>query len=356
MSDALERLIAESEQPLSGPAARFVDGLVSGNTEIRAARVLVPRDVLSREKVVFAFETARGALELPYSPRLNEALIRLGVGMTEPDSEAIRIGKLLLDNLRYPDAQFGRHYTDAVLWEVLNERFGNVEGIRRRLDGITHYSPSGDSRHSCEVYLRQCLEGAGNTLVLTFGWGQAHAAKILSGAVYYVLDMRHHISAREALFPRYERPTSENPSTRHDDHVDGMIPGLWLGPREQVPAKPTTLISAVLPRRDVAVSAATSLTCLDLVRVDAVVRHPGKWAWLVLSEAAVYTYVHTIGLMQNEKWRFVRWDRDRPIQYIASFERPLSPDVIAGAYGDEAFNRSRQDRNAVQLRLQQLAT
>lgn len=350
MTDALKRLIADSEQPLSGAGAAIVNGIRNGSLAIRSATVLVPRDALSSSKISFMFETDRGRIEMPYTSRLNEELVRLGVAMSDPDSEAVRIGRLLLDNLRYPDAQFGRHYTDAVLWGVVEERFGRVPAIRAALAEVTQYHPTGDSRFACEAYLRQCIDGVGNEIVLTFRWREPDAFRILAGAVHYMFDQRHHLSARRVLFPRYDsRQVRPADHATEDDQLRGMISGLWLGPHANVPVRPPAFVSAVLPRADTPPTA-TALTCLDLVRVDTI-DPPGRWAWLVLSEAGLYTYSHSSGLTVGETWKFVRWDGDQALVYAVDFDEPLPPEQIVATYGPEAFNRSRQDRNAIQLRL-----
>ena len=121
--------------------------------------------------------------------------------------------------------------------------------------------------------------------------------------------------------------------------------GYWFGEGERVPSKPVGApTGAVLPRPGATLSEA-SLLCLDLVPVENY--------WLVLTELGRYTYRHTSGLLQKERWFFVpvpdavgRW----PARFEAS-SAPSLPWEELDLYGIEARARARQDAPAVQLRL-----
>lgn len=134
--------------------------------------------------------------------------------------------------------------------------------------------------------------------------------------------------------------------------IKGMVEGLWLAPYEEaVPLRPPygQASSAVLPPPGVAIETARQFNCLDLVLVNTI-NPPGGFEWVVMSEAATYTYSHTIGLNRDEKgWRFVTWRNDRAHVFSAAYAPALVPTSIEGLYGAEAADRARGDRQAVQL-------
>ena len=129
--------------------------------------------------------------------------------------------------------------------------------------------------------------------------------------------------------------------------LPGQLVGHWLGPGEQrrPDASPT---GAILPPLGVDVGAARELACLDLVQVSTI-DPPGDWTWLVLSDAAVETYTHTLGLRRGERWRFTTTIEGAPCTFAAHLGAPLPPPDIAAAYGDAAAARARQDRAAVRV-------
>jgi hypothetical protein len=138
--------------------------------------------------------------------------------------------------------------------------------------------------------------------------------------------------------------------------VPGMIEGVWLGPERTVPArKPERFSSAVLPTLATNVPRARTFRCLDLVQV-ATVDPPGDWAWMVLSEAGIHTYEHTIGMNRGERWRFVTWEAGGPCVFGVDLAQGLPHVQISRAYGDVASHRVRRDRLAVQLQLTRTST
>lgn len=203
MNDELDKLLSDMEGPLPDDANSFLLGFQGGTLAIQRATVDVPNDVLALDNLSFSFDTNIGLFVFPYTHKLNGRLLRLGVVMDSPDKESVRMGQLLLDNLRLPDVQFGKDYTNAVLWSVVNERLGHVPLIRQTLDSLSHHGPyGGASLVNCTRYLRDQIAGIGNSIVLELRYQEPRAFAIFAGAVYYVLDRRHRISERRALFPR----------------------------------------------------------------------------------------------------------------------------------------------------------
>ena len=136
------------------------------------------------------------------------------------------------------------------------------------------------------------------------------------------------------------------------DHIDRMVDGSWLEPYGAVPThRPIARsVSAVLPRLDADRRSADGFVALDLVLAE-VIQPRGEFRWLVLSDAGIYTYGHTIGLNLGERWRFIAWDDGRPSVYSVQYGEPLDHALIADLYGAEIRDRARDDRPAVQLRL-----
>jgi hypothetical protein len=203
MADELEKFLDELEEPIVVSAKAFLREYRKSRLQIERARIDVPDGLAGAEQATFIFDTNAGSFVFPYAHRLNGALIRLGVAMESPSNEAIRMGKLLIDNLRLPDTRFGKHFTDSVLWPLIDQRFGHIPMIRDALDGLAHHSPyRGESLEECGAYLRAAIDGAGNSIVLQLGYQEPRAFAVLAGAVLYMLDQRHHISLRRTLFPK----------------------------------------------------------------------------------------------------------------------------------------------------------
>ena len=119
MNKDLEQFLKDMDPPLPVDARAFLKNYKS----IRRATIKVPEGFLTPDDVSFSFVIDAGTIAFPYSHRLNGELLRLGVKMDTSTNEAVRMGKLLLDNLRLPDAQFGKHYTNAVLWPLMKQPF-----------------------------------------------------------------------------------------------------------------------------------------------------------------------------------------------------------------------------------------
>lgn len=129
-----------------------------------------------------------------------------------------------------------------------------------------------------------------------------------------------------------------------------MIEGVFVGPGQAVGSMPSRFASAVLPTLSADPARDASIMCLDLVQVS-FADDPYDWTWMVLSEAGVYTWGHTIGLNLREPWRFATWVFGAPRVYTVVYASPIAPRDIAAAYGGEAAERARPDYKAVQLTL-----
>jgi hypothetical protein len=84
---------------------------------------------------------------------------------------------------------------------------------------------------------------------------------------------------------------------------------------------------------------------LDLVFVES--------AWFPMSEAALYTYTHSFGLMGGESWRFVA--RNTNEVFEVSMGTLLTKQEVAVRYGREAALRSRPDYKTVQLLVRRIS-
>ncbi|HVV86624.1 MAG TPA: hypothetical protein VHE35_26380 [Kofleriaceae bacterium] len=136
-----------------------------------------------------------------------------------------------------------------------------------------------------------------------------------------------------------------------DDHRElaGQMLGIWLGPGDAARAgsQPN---GAVLPPMGSDVTTTKEMTCLDLVQVSTI-DPPGDWTWLVLSEAAMGTYQHTVGLQRGERWRFATRVAGEDRMYRARLAPPLRPADITSIYGVDSAGRARRDHAAVRIQL-----
>jgi len=156
----------------------------------------------------------------------------------------------------------------------------------------------------------------------------------------------------ETYWPELQRWLIDNVIADEGDsghRIARMIEGVWVGPKQE-PQRPDRCTSAVLPRISAHPMNDAELLCLDLVQVPTV-QPADDWVWAVLSTAATTTYTHTIGLNQQEPWRFVTWALGQQRTYLVECDEPLPHDRIARLYGKTAAARARADRPAIQLRL-----
>jgi hypothetical protein len=131
------------------------------------------------------------------------------------------------------------------------------------------------------------------------------------------------------------------------EEIEGQWSGYWLDPGRQPPlTQPTYPPTGAIVRRTGEASR-DEFVCLDLVLVETA----SGFVWLPLSEAGRYTYAHSLGLLQNERWRLALWEGGAVRVYKAEYAESLMPQAISSLYGAEAQGRARPDRPSVQLRL-----
>lgn len=210
MSDALRKLIEESEAPLGPPAVELVALLRSPDTVVTEADFVPPDDLLSSDPPAFVFDLHRRALgaptmrkAVPWSPRLEqEHLWPLRIRMTRPESEALRFGTDLHHRLTYLDILHGKDYVGAVLWEMVHARYSSVDVVAKTLGRITHYPPH-RSEHlvQCQAEIGEIFDSYLNTLVLELRYPSELGRRVFIGAVVYMLDRRNMLTIRSALFP-----------------------------------------------------------------------------------------------------------------------------------------------------------
>lgn len=174
-------------------------------------------------------------------------------------------------------------------------------------------------------------------------WGKdeyhAQVALILTGASRDALqraggfEIAHVPGTGSAVASPTETPI--NASTRD---IPGQIDGDWVDPQEiSISQRSGWPTGALLCSSD-------GTRALDLIFVES--------AWFPLSEAALYTYRHSAGLQEGERWRFVARQTNE------AFEVAIGPSLtrqeVMEQYGPEAGTRSRSDYKTVQLLLKRL--
>lgn len=208
MSDTLQKLIKDMEQPLQSQAVAFLEEVDKMKPEFFTADFCLPEDPMKANEGYFHFEFTSTPprfkiVELPWTPKLEAELYKRHVRMAKPEQEAVRAGMLLLSNLRYADIRFGKDYSSAVLAEVIGERFGDIDVVKSLLAQSRSANASkGNSYQECRSYLKSCVDGLGNSLIVELRYKNNTAFSILVGAIVFLLDQRFHISLRNILFPK----------------------------------------------------------------------------------------------------------------------------------------------------------
>lgn len=208
MTDTLQKLIKDMEKPLQPAARSFLEVFDQNRPEFFTAEFRLPEDPMRATEGQFHFEyTSRPptftTVDLPWEPKFEAELYKRRIRMAKPEQEAVRAGMLLLSNLRYSDIRFGKDYTSAVLVEVIGDRFGEIDVIKSLLAKSKSANASrGNSYSECKSYLKSCIDGLGNSLVVELGYKNNTAFSILVGAIVFLLDQRFHISLRNILFPK----------------------------------------------------------------------------------------------------------------------------------------------------------
>jgi hypothetical protein len=127
-------------------------------------------------------------------------------------------------------------------------------------------------------------------------------------------------------------------------NLPGQIFGVWKSLTDPLPRPEHVPTGAVLPRLGEKLD--DQSLALDLVQVQDV--------WLPLSEAGVYTYRHSTGLIGGEKWSFVTRppDGSLPLVFDADFSgETLTSGEVHALYGPAGAERARTDYKTMQLRL-----
>lgn len=133
---------------------------------------------------------------------------------------------------------------------------------------------------------------------------------------------------------------------RFESPLPGQIAGYWVPPWEAVSPEPPAYDATGAVLRRAGETAPDAFLCLDLVRIEDV--------WYPLSEAGIYTYAHSSGLVAGEAWRFVTYPAGAPVEYEATPAEPLTAAEVAEQYGREAADRCRPNRAAVQIELRRV--
>ena len=134
------------------------------------------------------------------------------------------------------------------------------------------------------------------------------------------------VDASHQLTPQIEAATEE---------LSGQVLGDWFGPGEQGEPRRGWPTGAILRAGELA---------LDLVYLE--------HAWFPMSEAALYIYQHSSGLLASEPWRFVTRTQPRTV-FRVSLGPAISRQQVVDSYGADAGARCRDDQLTVQLRLAQ---
>lgn len=143
----------------------------------------------------------------------------------------------------------------------------------------------------------------------------------LGGVVFR--DQSGHLTAADAR------------SWREPQGLPEQLDGYWYGPGEQLPAHIPTWAptGALLARGN-----------------RALVLVPIEFHWFPMSDAAIYTYRHTLGLQNHETWTFLT---DAGATFDVRMAAPLLDlQDIERLYGPEAASRARRDRPTVQVYLE----
>lgn len=124
-------------------------------------------------------------------------------------------------------------------------------------------------------------------------------------------------------------------SRRDSQALPGQLDGYWYGPGEEVPMH----------------APAWAPTGALLVRGNlALVLVPIEFHWVPMSDAAIYTYRHTLGLQNHETWTFLT---DEGATFNVRMADPLLHlQDMERVYGPEAASRAGRDRPAVQVSLE----
>lgn len=208
MSDALQKLIKSMEAPLGVDAIEFLKLYDRKKPEFFTAEFIIPQDPFQTEDARFRFELVDvpprfTEFNIAWSPKLEAELYKRNIKMSSPEQEAFRGGYLLLSNLRFPGIKFGEDYTNGVLIEVIQERFGGIKVIADMIKDLREYKPSrGVGYLECKNYLKSAVDGYGNSLVMELKYTDKTAFAILMAAIVVLLDRRFRISLRQTLFPK----------------------------------------------------------------------------------------------------------------------------------------------------------
>ena len=201
MEDELTKYLHD-RAPLSREAQAFLQEFDAGVGVVKA-EFWVADDLFSTEPERFHFVTHAREWSLPWSERLTDEVWRRHIRMSTIQDESARCGMHLIGNLRLADTRFGQDYTNSVLVEVVRERFSHIAPIAEALDLAPTYAPykSDNSYVACASYVRDCITGLGNSLVIEFGYEDRQAFSALAAAVWFVLDKRFSLSFLRAARP-----------------------------------------------------------------------------------------------------------------------------------------------------------
>ena len=193
MASLIEQYVQRARAPLSTPEQDFLK-MLDGGVPLVKRSFLVPEQLWDEQpgKFRFRFRGAASDVELDWSSPLERQLYQRRIRMESTGEEAARGGTLLLFNMEFTDVRYGRAFSDAVLHEVLRERFSQDQRIMDVLQRLkSDRVPPSDDHDSCKSYQEDAISGLRNSLSFELGYDLRAAPAIFIAAIWYLLAKRH---------------------------------------------------------------------------------------------------------------------------------------------------------------------
>jgi hypothetical protein len=137
-------------------------------------------------------------IEERWTESFQRELLERGVRMKTRDEEAVRTGVHLLSNFAYADMQFGTKLTDTAVWRAISDRFTSIPTVAGSLKAsLPSFEPTTKEYENCVSFVRQCIDGYGNSLFVQLKYNDPEAFGILVGGVWIVLQSRFSLFGRK---------------------------------------------------------------------------------------------------------------------------------------------------------------
>jgi hypothetical protein len=185
----------------------FLRSVAERGGHIVSARFSLQRGPLKSIEPIYSLTLEQSQLrslqEFPWTSELEQYLLESRQRMDTLSDEADRFAAILLSNVQFAAAKFGRDFTHTVLVDVLTDR--PRYALAALLARVGTVKPGRSSRHfhDCARLLGEAVDRLHEIAEIVLKYAPHEAESLMIKALEITLDETFHLSGTDLLFPKH---------------------------------------------------------------------------------------------------------------------------------------------------------